>query len=301
MNSIWRKRLIGLMILVPLMLLVAIAAYKFGPSPARSVTAEPASNQLVAKPTPTLMDSNTASKSQVLELFGMYQTAVGNGRVASTVNDYLDSLEKLYRERGYVPLQNLNVPHPKKTRKSRSAAAQPGGPVKFFQRDETDGVASISATGEDADFNSTESAAEPYLFSTLVVPAAAGGADWATYRVGLDREKLARLQHLDRDDFPGVDPEGVPRLPGLQRLYVLSSGNGSLAIYKSQEPAPNALMAQYLEEMPRHGWRLDSPATSAANQVAAGVLCFTQGERSSLIWVTPNKQNRTTNITISSR
>lgn len=298
MISLWRKRLVGLAALLPLVLVVGVAAYKFGPSPARSTAAEPATNSPVAKPAP--VDSNAATQSQVLELFGMYQTAVGKGRVELSVNDYLNSLEKLYRERGYVALQSLNEPHPKKTKRSR-AHSQPGGPIKFFQRDETDGVASISATGEDADYNTAESSAEPYLFSTLVVPAAAGGADWATYRVGLDREKLARLQHLDRDDFPGVDPVGVPRLAGLQRLYALSSGSGSLAIYKSQEPAPNALMLQYLEEMPRYGWRLDSPATSAANKVAAGVMCFTQGERSSLIWVTPNKQNRTTNITISSR
>jgi hypothetical protein len=52
--------------------------------------------------------------------------------------------------------------------------------------------------------------------------------------------------------------------------------------------------------MPRHGWTLDDAATAAANKVVSGVMCFKQGARSCLIWVTSGKDGSDANVTISS-
>jgi hypothetical protein len=88
-------------------------------------------------------------------------------------------------------------------------------------------------------------------------------------------------------------------MPGLQRIYAHSSGNASIAIYKSKEMSDVALLSLYFKEMPRYGWNLDSTATTEANKVTSGVMCFTQGARSCLIWVTPGK-DAAANVTISS-
>jgi hypothetical protein len=239
-------------------------------------------------------------KSGLLELFGMHQTAVAKGRAELTPTEYVNSLEGLYRQRGYDKIESFdprNVPTKKKRGKQPSAQA---GSVKFFQRNDGEGIVNISATGIDADLSSNVPALEPYTFSTLVVPAEGGGANWATYKLEMDRSKLDQLVHLENGEFPGSDPKDVPRLPGLQRMYALSTGSGSLAIYEGREATDIALMRRYLEEMPRHGWHLDSAATSEANKVAAGVMCFVRGTKFCLIWVTPGKNTGTTNVTISS-
>ena len=291
-----QKRLAGLVLILPLLLGLGGAAYKFGPNPTKSAE-QPATSSAPAVKAQT--SAPQTQNAQLLELFGMYQQAVAKGRVTVAPAEYLNSIEALYKQRGY---QKAEIFDPDKvSKKSRGKLRQKGtGPVKFFQRDETTGIANISATGTDADYSSNESAAEPYTFSTVVVPTENGGSDWATYKIGLDRNKLGQLAELDSHDFPGTDPTDIPRLRGLQRIYALSSANGSLAIYKTTEATDTALMLRYLEEMPRHGWTLDSNATSGANKVASGVMCFRQGTRSCLIWITQGKSPGTTNVTISS-
>jgi hypothetical protein len=292
--SMWRKRLTGLILILPLMVALGVAAYKYGPSPTRSA------EQVTAAPTPQprLAESTEPANSHLLDLFGMYETAVARGRVLVTPTEYLNSVEALYRQRGYLRLGGFDQPRTKNRKPDRRARKETIA-TRFFQRAEGTGINSISATGEDADYNTGQKSSEPYTFSTVVVAAEGGGAEWATYRLEIDRKKLAQVAELDRGDFPGTDPANVPRLAALQRVYAMTSANGSIAIYKSQE-AHTSVMMQYLKEMARYGWHLDSAATSAANQVASGVMCFTLGTRSCLIWVTPGKEGSATNVTISS-
>jgi hypothetical protein len=293
----WRKRLTGLVLILPLMLGLGVAAYKFGPSPTRSA------EQVATAPTPQPRPAEPAEPagSQLLEIFGMYETAVAKGRVSVTPTEYLNSVEALYRQRGYRSLASFDPPRPPTKRKPDRRRRPPiAVAMKFFQRSDENGISNISATGEDADYSSDQKSTEPYTFNTVVVAGENGGAEWATYRMGVDSRKLAQLSNLDRSDFPGSDPQDIPRLPGLQRIYALAAAGGTIAIYKSKEAAHTSVIMQYLKEMPRHGWRLDSAATSAANKVASGVMCFTLGTRSCLIWVTPGKEDGSTNVTISS-
>jgi hypothetical protein len=292
-----RKRLTSLLFAAPLLVGLCIAAYKLGPNPSRPVKEETSETAPVAGSAEPAASTQVAN-GQMFELFGIYQTPVRKGSASVSPGEYLNSLEARYLQRGYRRIEEFD-PN-RKIHKKRTARPNTPQPIKFFQRDDGNGIANLSATGEDADLDSSEVASEPYTISTLAVPAAGGGTDWATYRIGIDRNKLAQFDQLDRGDFPGNDPAGVPRPQGLQRVYALNSGPASLAIYKSTEKTDVALISLYLEEMPRYGWHLDSAATSAANSIASGVMCFTRGTQSCLVWISPGKQPNTTSVTISS-
>lgn len=291
-----RKRLTSLLFVLPLLVLLCIAAYKLGPSPSRLVKEETTAT-LVAEPTVPAASTQVAS-GQVFELFGMYQTAVGKGTVAISSAEFLNSLEARYLQRGYRRMEDFD-PSRIATHK-RTSQRNTYESAKFFQREDGNGISNISATGADADLDSNEVEAEPYTFSTLVTPAAGGGTDWATYRIGVDRTKQAELEHLDSEDFPGNDPVDIPRPPGLQRVYAFGSGAASLAIYKSTKISDAALIALYLDEMRRQGWQLDSAASSEASKIASGVMCFNKGTRSCLVWISPGKEPNTSTVTVSS-
>ena len=291
-----RRKLVNLLSLTPIVAALCVAAYKFGPSPAR--TTKPAPAEPAASAASATVQPEHSDNTQLFDLLGMQQTAVGKGRVAVTPAEYLDSLETVYRQRGYRKLEPLQPEVRQEGRRGRKTKEVEA--IKFFQRSDEGGMAGILATGDDADFNSNDVAPEPYTFSTLVVPVAGGGSEWASYRLTIDPGKSAQLARLEDDDFPGFDPVNVPRLPGLQRIYVHSSGSASIAIYKSKEMSDVALLALYVRQMPQYGWSVDERATAAANNVVSGVICFTQGARSCLIWVTPGKDKALANVTISS-
>ena len=287
-----RQRIVSLVLVSPLLAGLCIAAYKLGPGPGRVVKTETAEPAPVA-PAPSAQPAN----AQVFELFGMYQTAVAKGTAPVPPVEYLNALEQRYLQRGYQRAEELD---PSLSVKRKRSGRSNHAPVKFFQRDDSGGIANLSATGADADLDSTEVSLEPYTFSTLVAPAAGGGTDWATFRIGIDRRKVAQLAQLEKGDFSGEDPAAIPRPPGLQRVYALSSGAASLALYKSTEQSDVRLITVYLEQMPRYGWQLDSAATEAANKVVSGVMCFTRGGRSCLVWISPGKEPNTASVAISS-
>ena len=291
-----RQKLISLLFLLPLLTGLCVAAYEFGPSPSRIVNSETKDAAHVAAAAPAA--ATQAESKQIFELFGMYQTAVASGKAAVTPTEYLNMLEARYRQKGYRRIDEFD-PALKATGKQKSRRDE-REQIKFFQRDDGNGIANISATGEDADLDATESATEPYTFSTLVTSATDGGTNWATYRIQIDHRKLAQLDQRESADFPGNDPAHIPRPPGVQRVYALTSGTAALAIYKSTEKSSAALLTHYFEEMPRYGWQLDSAATSAANKIVSGVICFTRGARSCLVWINKDKDPNTISITVSS-
>jgi hypothetical protein len=291
------KKLSNLLLILPLILGLGVVAYRSGPVPKDKGGNSEASAPVEVQP--GKQEQTQPANSRVMELFGMYETAVAKGQAEVTPTEYLNSVEIMYLRRGYRKVGENIQPVKRRAKAGKRNLREITG-IKFFQRDESNGIGSISATGQDADYSSDKLQVDPFTFTTLVVPGDGGLANWATYRMGIDRNKLAQLANLDDGDFPGADPIGIPRLQGLQRIYALQSGGGSLAIYKSKMAAWNSILLQYLVEMPRHGWRLDSGATSDASNVVPGVMCFTQGTRSCMIWVTPSNRNGAANVTISS-
>jgi hypothetical protein len=288
-----RKRLIGILAVLPLVVVLGAVAYKFGPSPtgkAKQESLPPAANPEPPETRPV------ASSSRLFNSLGITEKAVAAGRVAMTTSQYLDSIESLYRQRGY---QKLDAKYfDRKVVRRLAASKNHEVARKFFRREENGEVNAIFAVGTDADYGSDQEAAEPFGFNTFVTKVP-GGAEWAAFRVEVDRKKLEQLAELEHGDFPGSDPPNIPRPQGLQRIYAMSSPRGSVTIYSSRS-SEDLLTVGYLKEMPRHGWRLDPEFSANASKAARGVMAFTQGARLCLIWVTANKGEGITNVTISS-
>src|SRR5215212_2250499 len=189
-----RKRLISFLFLLPLLVGVCIAAYRFGPNPSR-VSDEPSREQ-VSRTEPAKTNDD---ETRLFDLFASYQAVAGKGTVSVTPVEYLNSVEKLYRQRGYQKLEALNEQGASKRQRSKPKVTETAA-LKFFQRDDTEGAASIIATGTDANYVSNDIAVEPYTFTTLVVASPDGGTDWATYRIAIDRNKIAKMVEFGTGD-----------------------------------------------------------------------------------------------------
>jgi hypothetical protein len=293
-----RKRLTALLSVLPIVAALVLIAYKFGPSPNGAAVDRKTNEPETARAPPKSPDSQP-SNTNVLKLLGIIQTPIDKGRVQMSQVEYLNSLETRYLERGYQKLNDNSLINGKQKRRDLGGANQLDK-VRFYLRQESDGVGSIYAVGSDADLTASHPAGKPVSVSTMVVPFGDGQSEWASYRLEIDLDKAKSFGDLDHGDFPGADPRDIPRLSGLQRIYALTSSNGSMAIYKSNE-AESSVMAHYLNEMPRYGWGLDPDHASNTQNSAPGVMYFTRGVRFCMIWITTNKETGTTNVTISSQ
>jgi hypothetical protein len=290
-----RRKLISVLAVLPLIGGLCFAAYRFGPSSSRITERSAETTQPAVKQVAT--DPGQPASSNLFQLFGIYETAVAKGRVKIAPAEYLDTIEDIYRQRGYEKL----IPEAlsKSGLKSRFRRSTKKAAVKFFQRQEADGISTIFANGIDADYTTDRQDAQPYSFSTLVNATEDGGSEWATYRMEIHYDKVSQMAKLEDGDFPGIDPPLIPRPPGLRRIYASSSERGSMAIYES-DASETSLMMRYLDDMSRHGWHVNSEITSNANRVAQGVMGFSRGGNLCLIWITKSSATGTTNVTISS-
>ena len=290
--TISREKWVSLLLALPLIVVLAVTAYKFGPRSNAKPATEPANQP------PPAVDTAEVGDGQLLKLFGAEETGAAKGRVKMTPTEYLNYVEALYRQRGYKKVEASSPANGEK-QKGKPARRTVHRPIKFFQRHEENGAGSIYAVGTDADYNTDKVADEPFSFSTMVV-AAKGESEWQTFRLSFDLNKIAKFADgLKNGDYPGADPGNVPRLAGLRRLYALTSATGSIAIYSSNEPEV-ALVAHYLKEMPRYGWRLDSDVAANAIPAGEGIMYFMRGSRFCMIWIKSNKAAGGTNVTISS-
>ena len=289
-----RSRLFSILAVLPIVCGLCFVAYHYGPGPTAEAVPTAKVEPKDVKPAPPPA-AKLDQKTQVFQLFGIQEKEVARGRANTTPAEYLNSLETLYRQRGYEKLA-VNALSTKAKLKGRDPkkAAQ-----KFFLSQESDGISTVWATGPDADHTTAQEAAEPLSFTTLVTKSEDGGAEWVAYRMQIDRSKLEQLGKLNDNDFPGTDPLNIPRPKGMHRIYALGSARGSIVMYKSQQ-TETTLLAYYIKELPRSGWILDTEVTANANKMTRGVMCFTMGQRFCMIWVTPGKDPNTSNVTISS-
>src|SRR5262245_3776145 len=102
-----RQKLVSLLSITPILAGLCVVAYKFGPSPDRTVKSQTVEAEPVA--VPAKPPAERAENSQLFELFGMHQTAIAKGKVAVTPAEYLDSLEKIYAQRGYRKLEPFDA------------------------------------------------------------------------------------------------------------------------------------------------------------------------------------------------
>ena len=186
-----RSRIVSILAVLPLVCGLVFVAYYFGPGPTAVAVPVAKNDPNDAKPT-TPPAAKPDQNSQVFKLFGIHDKEIARGRADSTPGDYLNSLETVYKQRGYQKLV-VDNPATKGKLKRRARVARKAGAQKFFIRQESDGAGSIWATGVDADHTTAQEATEPFSFTTLVTKSESGGAEWVAYRMQVDQGKLQQL------------------------------------------------------------------------------------------------------------
>jgi hypothetical protein len=295
------------------------AIYRFGPRPEKVITKQAGANQPISAPAANRESAPQALGSDLFSaLFKASTTQLASGRSGDAPAKYIESLEAIYRRRGYRRFeavangggdrQNLEKLRSQRLNQMRG---------KIYWRTETGGVSTIAAWGEDADPTAKSTNAQKQMYLTSVSPAEGGGAQWTTYRYMADSSGLQALQDQlqSNGDWPGQDPLDVPRPSGLRRLISIGQpGNQSVAsqsepmagqrstvmvVYQSQQRA-EPLAEWYMKEMPLAGWSLNPPAGQSKENMR-GALYFTKGHRSCLVWINSGAGSEPTSVIISAR
>src|SRR5215470_5184215 len=293
-SQLLREKAIGLGLAALAIVAGLWAIYRFGPRPEKAVTRQASADQPVSTPA-----SNQKSESQALgpdlfsALFKAATSEVASGRAGEPPANYLESLEAVYRRRGYRRFDPAAVGggdrQSLETLRSRALNQMKG---KVYWLAESEGVSTIAACGEDADptaeaANTETSNVQKRIYLTTVSPSEGGGSQWTTYRYLADSSKLKAFndQLQSGADLPGQDPLGVPRPSGLRRLVsvaqpgnqgvgrqsVAEAGQSSIqsslmVVYQTSQRA-EPLTEWYMKEMPMAGWSLNQPAGQSKEKV----------------------------------
>jgi hypothetical protein len=295
------------------------AIYRFGPRPEKVISKQAGANQPISAPAANRESEPQALGSDLFSaLFKASTSPIASGRAGDSPAKYIESLETIYRRRGYrrfeavanggVDRQSIEELLSRRRNQMRG---------KVYWRTEAGGVSTIAAWGEDADPNAKTTNAQKQMYLTSVSPAEGGGAQWTTYRYMADSSGLQALHdQLQSDgDWPGQDPLDVPRPSGLRRLISIgqpSNQSGAsqsgpqagqrstvMVVYQSQQQA-EPLAEWYMKEMPLAGWSLNPPV-GQSNEKMRGALYFTKGHRSCLVWINSGAGSEPTSVIISAR
>jgi hypothetical protein len=286
------------------------AIYHFGPRPEKVITRQAEANQPIDSPSPKRKSMPLTPGAEVFDaLFKASTTPVASGRTGDPPAKYIESLETIYRRRGYqrIALEERAVDHQSLERRLNRMRG------KLIWRTEAGGISTIVAWGEDADPNreipqTATKKVEKQMYLTAVSPAEGGGSQWTTSRYLADASQLKTLhdQLQSGGDWPGQDPIEVPRPSGLRRLISVGDpgnrgGNNEsghspmmMVVYESRLSA-ELLIEWYAREMPLAGWK------TKAGEKIPGVLHFTKGHRSCLVWISSGTGGDATSVIISSR
>jgi hypothetical protein len=315
--SLSREKLLGLALTVLAIIVGSWAIYFFGPRPEMKISSQAPANQPITAPSPKQERApQTLGADLFNELFKASTTQSASGRTGDSPAKYSESLETVYRRRGYRKLDQqageIGEQNPGKLRSQMLNQLR----KKVYWRTEAGGIYTIAAWGEDADPTSERPGAktngQKQMYLTAVSPAEGGGAQWTTYRYLDDTSQLNALnnQLQSGGDWPGQDPPEVPRPSGLRRLVSIDqlmnqarpkAGQSStvMVVYQAQQQAL-PLAEWYMKEMPLAGWNL-LPQAGQSHEKMPGVLHFTKGNRSCLVWITPGAGSDPTSVIISAR
>jgi hypothetical protein len=300
------------------------AIYRFGPRPEKAISKQAATDQPTSAPAPNRESARPGLGADLFDaLFKASASPLASGRAGDPPAKYLESLEAVYRRRGYKRLdlaagggddrQSLEKLRSQRLNQMRG---------KIYWRTEAGDVSTIAAWGEDADPNTEIPNAkttnvQKKMYLTSVSPAEGGGSLWKTYRYLADASGLQALhdQLQSNGDWPGQDPMEVPRPSGLRRLISIGHPNNQdgapqsrpeagqsstvMVVYQSRQRA-EPLAEWYTKEMPLAGWSLNPPAGQSKEKMQ-GVLHFTKGHRSCLVWISSGAGSDPTSVIISAR
>jgi hypothetical protein len=291
----------------------AWAVYTYGPRPAAQEAVAPANARTSeadtqsqppkdetkndeTKKDETREDTGDAAATHAPDFFAGLDSPAASGRVEGSRADFIERVETTYRQRGYKNLGDvLNTALKKRVRRPKLG--------KYYWKYETkdSAIAFIGATGTDADPTSDKATPSPATFTTVVTSDGEGGERWVTYR----RETKggpSRGACCSKDaDSPGIDPPGVPRPPGLRRVFSFDGGGaqgaGLITFYTSSESGLS-IVRWYMEKMTPN-WQYEPVATAQAKAVSEGAMCFTQGRRFCLVWVAAGRGGEQTSVIVS--
>jgi hypothetical protein len=321
--SLSREKVFGLALAALAIMTGLWAIYRFGPRPEKTIARQTGADQPASTPAPNQESARQALGSDLFSaLFKASASPLASGRAGDAPAKYVESLETIYRRRGYRRLdQGGGGGASQSLEKSRSQRLnQMRG--KVYWRTEAGGVSTVAAWGEDADPNTEIPNAkttnvQKQMYLTAVSPAEGGGSQWTTYRYMADASGLQALhdQLQSSGDWPGQDPLEVPRPAGLRRLISIGQPNNQdgnrqskpedsqsstvMVVYQSQQRA-EPLAEWYTKEMPLAGWSLNPP-TGQSKEKTQGVLYFTKGHRSCLVWIISGAGSDSTSVIISAR
>jgi hypothetical protein len=272
----------------------------FGPRPAeKKIAQEVASDSAQARSTRAMTLQPVINLDFLTASFRKAEAPLASGQVNASVKQHLDSLEALYRGRGYQKFERgANATE------ARQQIRKMGR--KLFWRFENGNEGGIGACGNDANPTAETSDANNQVYITVVYTAENGFTQWVTYRHATDTAKAPPLPAFllnKESDWPGQDPRDIPRPSGLWRRLSFShpgvNGNNQSAVYETTL-LPETLMDFYTKAMSEAGWQLDPEATKQAGELLRGALCFNRGNSSSWVWVGTGKNGGPTSVVVSS-
>src|SRR5262245_4508641 len=194
--SLSRGKLSGLALAVAAIIIGGWAIYHFGPRPDKTISSQAPAAQPIAAPSPKRESvPQTLGASLFDALFKASTTPVASGRTGDPPAKYIESLETIYRRRGYqrIAREESAVDDPQSL--ERRVNQMRG---KLFWRTEAGGISTIAAWGEDADPNreiqqTATTKVEKQMYLTAVSPAEGGGSQWTTSRYLADASQLKAL------------------------------------------------------------------------------------------------------------
>src|SRR5262245_42112492 len=211
--SLSREKLVGLVLTVSAIMVGSWAIYYFGPRPEKTIASQAPANQPIIAPTPKReIAPQTLGADLFSEIFKAATTQLASGRTGDPPAKYSESLETIYRRRGYRKLEletgSDNDQSFEKMHRERLKQLQ----GKVYWQSEVGGTSTISAWGEGADPNTEMPGAksanvQKQMYMTVVSPAEGGGSQWTTYRYLTDRAKMQAFsdQLQASGDWPGQD------------------------------------------------------------------------------------------------
>lgn len=276
------ERVAGVVLAIVLAIAGAALAYRYGPRPEAHADTARAESAEATRPAPASSDISGAA---LFESLGLATNRTASGHSDLDVDAVLDSVERTYVLRGFI---SGNAPGA--TVAEDGKAGQPRVPRELYFRSECPigmivGVGRNSNPAAEAD----QETADFIAYVTVASPLPDGGSAWATLRY--DRtavEALSKIRLVDGNgDFPGVDPPGVPRIPGSRRLLAVPrlSGSGALTFYEVGGSIAD-VRAYARAEMERAGWRLDP--YQMLEVAGTGALIYTMGDATCTLWIQQN-------------
>ncbi|MBO0860923.1 MAG: hypothetical protein J2P21_21055 [Chloracidobacterium sp.] len=292
--------------------------YRFGPRPEKATVRQEVANQPMPAPAQNRPIAPQALGSDLFSaLFKSSISTLASGRSGDSPEKYIESLEAIYRSRGYQKLDRMGGGSDRQSLEEFRGRRLKQIRGKVYWRTEAGGVSTIAALGEDADPRAKTTNVQKQMYLTAVNLAEGGGSQWTTYRYMADNSGLAALndQLQSGEDWPGQDPPDVPRPSGLRRLIsvgqpdkesLVAQGGPEagqspmvMVVYQSQRRA-EGLAEWYTKEMPLAGWSLN-PQAGQSREKTQGVLYFIKGHRSCLVWINSGAGNEPTSVIISAR